>query len=149
MSIRDEVTSLPLSQKLKELGVKQDSLFLWVKNPQDEFVICFKEDGYFKPFGKSHIYYNLGLTNYSAYLSSELGRMLPYRLRNININPLLNDDFWMKIEKLKHDNCFEIRYVSVKGVTVTEIIQNINLVNCLGYKLVELIKFNHVKPEDI
>jgi len=66
MTLENQVTSLELSQKLKELGFKQDSLFYWGK-------LLHKDE--YKIFG-------LGaeideVTRYSAYTVAELGEMLP------------------------------------------------------------------------
>ena len=80
MTLEKQVCSLELAKKLKELGVKQESLFYWnildgkpginkyeVKNRKQ-----FTEDGY--P-GNTMVYKNV--ESYSAFTVAELGEMLP------------------------------------------------------------------------
>ena len=70
MKIEDQVVSLELSKKLKELGVKQESYFYWVKKvfandpPVDPWIILDCMDTH-------------ALENVSAFTSSELGEVLP------------------------------------------------------------------------
>jgi len=65
--IDKHVTNLSLSKKLKAAGVKQESEFYWVKNDLDKWsIISFVE---LKNYYKDECY--------PAYLSSELGEMLP------------------------------------------------------------------------
>jgi hypothetical protein len=71
MSVESQVTSLELSQKLKQLGVKQESLFYWrafskkqanrwiLDRPEGEIGECFKDFWI------------------SAFTVAELGEMLP------------------------------------------------------------------------
>lgn len=62
--IEQHVTSLSLSKKLHELGVRRESLFYWIVNTRKP-VVVFRED----TFSEGII---------PAYLSSELGEMLPF-----------------------------------------------------------------------
>lgn len=101
MEIKDQVTSLELSKKLKELGVKQDSLFYWIKTDSiknKEYIIShykFSENGFSDTcLEKETSYINgaslestgcgcCGISSkiseiYSAFTASELGEMLPY-----------------------------------------------------------------------
>jgi len=68
MKLEDQVTSLALSKRLKELGVKQDSLFHW------------KDDrGYGYPEDWIIIEGRPGLrTSCSAFTVAELGELLPW-----------------------------------------------------------------------
>lgn len=57
MKLENQVTSLELSKRLKELGVKQDSLFWWCHSEQKNFQtvevpfhIIFGQDGWVKDF---------------------------------------------------------------------------------------------------
>lgn len=80
-SERDRVSSLELSKKIKELGVKQDSLFYWVKDFDgckgwQLFVtgqMCGQLDDHYE-FSKEHL---SGYEFYSAFTVAELGEMLP------------------------------------------------------------------------
>lgn len=67
MKLKDHVTSLKLSMKLKELGVKQKSLFYWIDNYCDEKYFSIVD------------YINLNVTTWyaSAFTSSELEELLP------------------------------------------------------------------------
>lgn len=62
MNIEDHVTNLELSKKLKELGVKQESLFAWISENEVEFL----------PFDIRNI--NVCI---SAFFASELLEFLP------------------------------------------------------------------------
>ncbi len=70
MTLEQQVTSLELSKKLKELGVKQESLFYWYDNKQvggtEQTLVYFGDKG---PL-HSGLYY-------SAFTVAELGGMLP------------------------------------------------------------------------
>lgn len=72
MKLEDQVTSLELSKKLKELGVKQESLFWWTRTftrksgeykEDSEWYLQFKKNG-------------IG-GHYSAFTVAELGELLP------------------------------------------------------------------------
>lgn len=69
MKIEDQVCSLELAKKLKELGVKQESLFWWQVDI----------DGHAElNFGKTLTNYGVKVeAHYSAFTVAELGEMLP------------------------------------------------------------------------
>ncbi len=67
MNLQDQVTSLELSKRLKELGVKQDSLFHWFSS-QRKNIQC---------WGVMYSTYDDIPDRYSAFTSSELGEMIP------------------------------------------------------------------------
>lgn len=73
MKLEDQVCNLELSKKLKELGVKQESLFYHYNEPyndgEDDWVITTFEDYKTTYENKSE--------PYSAYTVAELGEMLP------------------------------------------------------------------------
>lgn len=64
MKLKHQVTSLKLSKKLKELGVKQESLFEWVNTNLGKWKIL----GHWEMFPDVKV---------SAFTCSELGEMLP------------------------------------------------------------------------
>jgi hypothetical protein len=66
MIIEQQVCSLELAKRLKELGVKQESLFYWQFFPGHNFIIHDKD--------KSNHYET---ETYSAFTVAELGEMLP------------------------------------------------------------------------
>lgn len=75
MKLEQQVTSLELSKKLKELGVKQESLFYWTRNYT-------WKSGDFKADSKEYIGYSKNKKHYSeyeyaAFTVAELGELLP------------------------------------------------------------------------
>jgi len=72
MKLEDQVCSLELAKRLKELGVKQESYFYWISDEDENFVV---------PTGT----YDWGdwpgyekfEPKYSAFTVAELGEMLP------------------------------------------------------------------------
>ncbi len=70
--IENHVVNLAFSKRLKELGVKQESEFYWVKVKEDgEYFIARK--GNIAYHHATHKVYEM----YSAFLSSEIGEILP------------------------------------------------------------------------
>jgi hypothetical protein len=67
MKLKDQVVSLKLARELKELGMEQDSVWIWVKTP------C-RDSGYECTLSWNSDPY---LENYSAHTVAELGKMLP------------------------------------------------------------------------
>lgn len=76
MQITNHVTSLELSRRLKELKVPQKSYFEWVDEGKDGSVLIKRE----------YLHLPLGVKKYSAYLASELGELLPYKITSEQIN---------------------------------------------------------------
>jgi hypothetical protein len=77
MKLENQVVSLDLAKRLKELGVKQESLFAWdmaAKEPKLQFA-----NG------------NLSNTEISAFTVAELGELLKLQLGNMPIH--WNDNF--------------------------------------------------------
>lgn len=70
MKLENQVSSLELSKKLKELGVKQESLFYWSGNPGVEYKLHNSDCGHRPETGGNDMFC-------SAFTSSELGEMLP------------------------------------------------------------------------
>ena len=81
MKLEDQVCSLELAKRLKELGVRKDSIFYWLEKP---FRINVKENGEqemiewetqlaFPPYS----YIASDVKVYSAFSVGELGEMLP------------------------------------------------------------------------
>lgn len=70
LPLEQQVVSLPLAQRLKELGVKQESLFTWMKPYRDaEWKLYYK-------------WKNVSDVVVSAFTVAELGEMLPEELRD-------------------------------------------------------------------
>lgn len=70
MKIENQVTSLELSKKLKELGVKQESLFYWVITLTQDYHISFYDNELPEVLKERN-------DCYSAFTVAELGEMLP------------------------------------------------------------------------
>ena len=74
MNLEQQVCSLELAKKLKELGVKQDSIFDWVfgfdanKGKKDYFLWLMS------PYNRENLKWP---EQYSAFTVAELGEMLP------------------------------------------------------------------------
>lgn len=72
MKLEQQVISLDIAKRLKELGVKQESLFYWLTYRQ------FKDEDFNLSFGN-----DIGLLSdfsISAFTVAELGEMLPYQI---------------------------------------------------------------------
>lgn len=79
MKIKDQVCSLELAKRLKELGVKQESHFWWHKDePEDDYELS--------DYGGSS-----GWRHYSAFTVAELGALLPSHLNieNPKTDPII------------------------------------------------------------
>jgi hypothetical protein len=79
MKIEDQVCGLELAKKLKELGVKQESIFLWVKDKPTKEYHLWSSDVY--AIGGAFPTKDLaGADIVSAFTAAELGEMLPWGL---------------------------------------------------------------------
>lgn len=70
MNIESQVCSLELSKRLKELGVSQESLFVWISIVKTKFDFIKLRESY-EPDSES-----VGAYNYSAFTSEELGDII-------------------------------------------------------------------------
>lgn len=85
MELSKQVTSLELSKKLKELGVKQESYFVWFKpdhTGDKKWQVGLFDGTYFHGENEKetgHYGYTFGLSKelFSAFTVAELGEMLP------------------------------------------------------------------------
>lgn len=76
MELSQQVTSLELSKRLKELGVKQESLFYWAS--EGTFGRKFKSEYKLNDRRYIDIYEEIRSLDYiSAFTATELGEMLP------------------------------------------------------------------------
>lgn len=84
MTLEQQVTSLELSKKLAELGVKQESYFYYRHNEKGKYELC-EDEGEFchhKIFDDEHWI--------AAFTVAELGEMLPVEI----LNPPDGSPFW-------------------------------------------------------
>lgn len=78
MKLEDQVVNLELSKKLKELGVKQESLWYWVRthdcygDGKDDYELCmtFQKEAWVES--------DMGKEFYSTFTCAELGEMIPH-----------------------------------------------------------------------
>lgn len=79
MNLEEQVCSLELSKKLKELGVKQESQFYWIEGEKEHY-LCMKRNTIYYDINNL-IPLNLKLCKddkiYSAFTVAELGEILP------------------------------------------------------------------------
>ena len=87
MELTNQVCSLELSQRLKELGVKQGSLFYRFQGEGHQYIFC----KYYEQYSP-HVDLDIN-DGYSAFTVSELGKMIPKYL-NFNIE-FDNSGKWM------------------------------------------------------
>jgi hypothetical protein len=121
MKIEDQVCSLELSKRLKELGVKQDSLFGWFWSPQiDKWSV----EPIIGPF--------TGIS--SAFTVAELGIFLPDFIDFTKIKNAIH------VATLYGDDIQEENNVSVIDDTEA---------NVRAKMLIQLIENDYVKGEDL
>ncbi len=80
MKLKNQVCSLELSKKLKELGVEQESLFYWVENYPGVWNIRYEREKVYHTF-------------VSAFTVAELGERLPFGVMSIHIDTRFNKDY--------------------------------------------------------
>jgi hypothetical protein len=128
MKIEDQVLSYELSEKLKDIGIKQESLFYWYKNPYDGWIIINKDElsDMFTPGC-------VGIN--SAFTVSELFEMLLFSIeegyRKIIIKKIKTGIYHSNPEKM----LYFIEYRYVDHVTEDE-----NLSDALAKMLIYLIE---------
>jgi hypothetical protein len=102
MKLEEQVTSLELSKKLKDLGVKQESAFYWERSMfTDGWELKSKERASLK--GSYEIY--------SAFTVAELGEMLPR---------VIQDKWFLRTKPVKNGNtAWSVQYVGKRGKEMT------------------------------
>jgi hypothetical protein len=129
MELKDQVCSLELAQKLKELGVKQNSLF--------KYVFSYSENFSFKP----KIYYNICYNNggtVSAFTVAELGVMMP---SIITRNKSIAREF-----ANKNVYIYEVQYSDINQSTISS---EATEADARAKMLIYLLENNYIKVEDI
>lgn len=127
MKLENQVASLEISKRLKELGVKQESLFAWLPITNTE------EYGLFYEW---HISKDEPI---SAFTVAELGEMLPKRNKKWNIEGKWSNDWWFRIDQAWSDFC--VNYYSDTGIGLIDgNIRDSNIANALGKLLIYLIE---------
>lgn len=106
MKLEHQVISLKIAQRLKELGVKQESLFMWSKSKitkkdwEWELLVGLnKNDGTFSiPSDSIKIRKSSLHSAISAFTTAELGEMLPERIKK-NSDDTISSDYYLSISK--------------------------------------------------
>jgi hypothetical protein len=130
MNLEDQVVSLELAKRLKELGANQESLFYWVK--EDDPYIWYNSNNY--PI-KTEKLYN------AAYTVSELGLFLPHGLNKDG------EDYYLFIMKL--DN-WHICYTRENGDKEPLFwFKDDKEADARAKMLIHLLENNIIKVEDI
>lgn len=119
MKLEDQVCSLELSKRLKELGVQQNSLFYWYYTGYDLHE-------HFLQIGKN--YDGDASPRYSAFTVPELLELLPSFI----------NDWILSIDKYPSE--YEVKYCDKKDEKRLEIEFDKNLVNACARILIRLLK---------
>ena len=111
LPLEKQVSSLEPSRRLKELGVKQKSLYYWVKGDKQRGVCpdCRKAGGLvpecaycggtgkdienqnYYLYGRLEVWQEDRVKDYSAFTVAELGEMLPHRVKSFPFEKWHND----------------------------------------------------------
>lgn len=75
MKLEKQVCSLELAKKLKELGVKQESIFYWTRSYTRKTGVFQADSKYYLAYSKNKKYY--AEYECSAFTVAELGELLP------------------------------------------------------------------------
>ena len=76
MTLEQQVSSLEISKRLKELGIKSDSQFWWIEMSDMKPVLCSIES-------KGQLPTYSILDSYNAFTVAELGEMLPVGIYSV------------------------------------------------------------------
>jgi hypothetical protein len=78
MNLGQQVCSLKLTNRLRDIGVKQESVFWWCDQPDCAETVQYCDDRYRESC-------SLAVIGYSAFTVAELGEMLPkfYKSRDV------------------------------------------------------------------
>lgn len=76
MKLENQVVSLDLAKRLKELEVKQESLFYWAECCDNRLITADWHDQEMGEWGDCHTY--ASKPHVSAFTAAELGEMLPF-----------------------------------------------------------------------
>lgn len=136
MKLENQVVSLELAQKLKKLGVKQDSLFYW-KLSKD------KKVGWYivmqNKKSPSYEYQMKKNERFSTFTVAEIGEILPAYVEGFS-----KHGSWLGIEKIQFENTWKCNYadgaishIDIFGKTMADAMAKI-LIYLLENKLITL-----------
>jgi hypothetical protein len=129
MKLEEQVTSLELSKRLKELGVKQESFFKWQRRESPY------TDGW--ALGSGHLGDYAVAESYSAYTVSEISEMLNTELTDVSES----DSFTLKIS-----SDMDFWYVNYgNGETESHTTDDRSLADALAKQMIYLLENNLLK----
>lgn len=136
MKLKDQVVSLQLAKKLKELGINQKSLWRW------QYV-----GGIWEPTSLKKEFIEKNNSNpetFEAFSVAELGEMLPFKFMKEDFN----DPFYLEIRKYS-DNWIVDYYDSDDQWFKCGDIEDIKLSDAIAKMLIYLIENGFLKVEDV
>lgn len=127
MNLEQQVTSLELSKRLKELNLKQESLFCWSEINEFNKIYYRGNPAFYDP------------KDYSAYTVAELGEMLPAMVNNkiLTIIKYIEDDYFTSYDYISSGDHEESFYVQTES----------NEANARAKMLIHLIENNLVTSD--
>lgn len=128
MELSKQLCNLEFSQRLKKLGVKQESLYFWIDYTlEGDFAIRDRKPNNTDIFD-----------HYSAYTCSELGEMLPMKVELKEIK----EDGWLYISQTGDGWSMGYGYVDESGLTWLPnlLIDDKNEANCRAKMLIYLLE---------
>ena len=136
MKLENQVCSLEHAKKLKELGVKQESLWQWIQKHtigKEYVLIPNKTDAEYVLISPPDVYGDW----YSAFTVAELGEMLPDSLESNGFTYLLTINHWDNSKwNISYDSDGELLYHSDDSI----------FSNAMAKMLIWLIEQGKVKP---
>jgi hypothetical protein len=137
VKLEDQVVSLELAKKLKELGVKQDGLYHYafngiIHNADKAERIC-------RGINKESVFC-------FAPTTTELLEMLPEKL---DAPEEVKQDRWILLHIEKYRRCFLVSYYCIEDDRNVDFFEkwNVKLADALAQMLIELIENGLHKPE--
>ncbi len=127
MKIENQVCSFELAEKLKELGVEQNSLYYYSQGPLDDSLQLGKLDnGWSEP-----------VENISAFTATELLEMLPEFI----LPETEDEDYVLTIRQ--NEGCWSINYIyDLNIIALDGEFEDINICNALAKMLIYLKENN-------
>lgn len=146
MKLENQVTNLELSKKLKELGVKQESLYYWV----EKWDLEKDENNLWKSYFTGKVYLNHYYNNdnprliASAFTVAELGEMLPEEIED----PKTKYIFGLHLNKVESKNWevwYEYRWNDEERLIGEQVFYSDTEANARAKMLIYLIENKLVK----
>lgn len=140
MNLDQQVVNLQLAKRLKELGVKQDSLFYYQNNPYNDGEECIDLMITDKSsINNENVIINTQCENddnpkYAAFTACELIDLLPHKIMEIN---------FLEIVKSESNN-YHVGYIDFDGCGDV-VLYDSNLCNALAKTLIHLIETKFIE----